>query len=83
MSQSIPSITIPSPPPPPRATLVHLTKNRAREPDFAHTNCPQGLQNINIRGWFLLNRFSVSIQSMKQNLLSVSRTVMYTEMLGN
>ena len=65
---------------------MHLTKNHAQGPGFAYINCPGGrdltgagkLQKFNIRGLFLPKiAFSVSIESMKQNLLSVSRTVKY------
>ena len=83
MPQSISSVTIPSPSP---RNPGHLIKNHSHELGFVHINCPKGgggggegdltgagnLQKFDIRGLFLPKvAFLVSIQSMKQNLLSV------------
>ena len=92
MSQSIPSVIIPLP----LAIQGHLTKNHARGPWICpHIKIVHGEGEAGFdKGWevakiqnegriSIQNPFFSFIQSMKQNVLSVLRTVRYAVMFCN
>ena len=90
MSQSIPSVTTPPPPP---VTRGYLTKNHALGPGFAHINCPgepgfdRSWEAAKIQHTGLIptqNRFfSIHIQHETEFLLLVLRTEKYAVMFCN